>query len=293
MTTVTHNPSVLAKIIQAQETELTECLIYEKLAANSSDPKTKNILLKIANQEREHYDFWLELSGKEVKPNGKKIRKYLFLTRLFGLGFAIKLMEKEEIDINLFYQELLPAIPEVERIMQEEKSHEQELTDLIGADRLQYISSIILGLNDALIEFTGGLAGWTLALRKPKLIALVAIILGIAAALSMAVSEYLSTKAEKSGKNPLKAAAYTGAAYLVAVIILVLPYLLLDNALISLGVTIALATMIIFSFSFYASVTQHDSFRKKFTEMFSLSMGVAGFSFAIGYLLRRYFDIEV
>lgn len=288
-----YSPETIKKVIQAQIAEITEYKIYKELEKKCKEEKDKKILGKIAEQELEHHDFWKSISGKEVEADQKKIRKYLFLAHVFGRSFAIKLMEKDEIDINVFYEDLAKEIPETKRIMAEEEAHEKELTDIVGEEKLQYISSIVLGLNDALIEFTGGLAGWTLALRNNKLIAVVALILGIAAALSMAVSEYLSTKSEKTTKHPLRAAIYTGSAYISAVIILVFPYLILQNEFFSLALTIIFATLIITCFTFYASVTEHGSFRKKFTEMFGLSMSVATFSFLLGYVIRYYFNIEV
>ena len=61
---------------------------------------------------------------------------------------------------------------------------------------------VVLGLNDALVELTGVLAGLTLALRETRLIAMAGLITGIAASLSMAASEYLSTKTEEVDKDP-------------------------------------------------------------------------------------------
>ena len=69
----------------------------------------------------------------------------------------------------------------------------------------RYTGSIVLGLNDALVELTGALAGLTLALQDTKLIALTGSITGIAAALSMGASEYLSTKSEDVDRSPVKA----------------------------------------------------------------------------------------
>ena len=52
---------------------------------------------------------------------------------------------------------------------------------------------------------------------------------GIAATLSMASSEYLSSKSE-GRPDALKSASYTGVAYLVTVALLILPYLLFDES---------------------------------------------------------------
>ncbi len=124
---------------------------------------------------------------------------------------------------------LIPYIPAAKQVMDDEDAHEQQILALLDEEHLRYTGSMVLGLNDALVELTGALAGFTLALQDTRLIALTGSITGIAAALSMAASEYLSTKAEGMGKDPLKAALYTGIAYILTVLLLIAPYLLFAN----------------------------------------------------------------
>ena len=50
-------------------------------------------------------------------------------------------------------------MPSAKEIVEDEDKHEQELIDLIDEERLRYVGSIVLGLNDALVELTGALAG--------------------------------------------------------------------------------------------------------------------------------------
>lgn len=92
---------------------------------------------------------------------------------------------------------------------------------------------------------TGALAGLTLALQSTPLVAMTGAITGIAAALSMAASEYLSTKAEGDGRDPLRASLYTGVAYIFTVLALILPYLVLRNPYLCLAATLAVAVLII------------------------------------------------
>jgi len=94
---------------------------------------------------------------------------------------------------------------------------------MIDEDRLRYTGSMVLGLNDAIVELTGALAGFTLALQHTRIIAMAGVIMGIAASLSMAASEYLETKDENDGKDPIKAASFTGIAYIMVVILLISP----------------------------------------------------------------------
>jgi VIT1/CCC1 family predicted Fe2+/Mn2+ transporter len=74
---------------------------------------------------------------------------------------------------------------EVEAIIRQEEQHETALLELLDEERLRYAGSMVLGLNDALVELTGALAGLTLALQDTNLIALTGSITGLAAALSM------------------------------------------------------------------------------------------------------------
>ena len=97
---------------------------------------------------------------------------------------------------------------------------------------------MVLGLNDALVELTGALAGLMLALQNVKLISLSGLITGIAASLSIAASEYLSTRSEDIGKHPVSAAIYIGIAYIITVTLLILPYLLLTNYYLDLATAV-------------------------------------------------------
>jgi VIT1/CCC1 family predicted Fe2+/Mn2+ transporter len=167
------------------------------------------------------------------------------------------------------------------------------LLKLIDEERIEYIGSMVLGLNDALVELTGALAGLTLAIQNSKIVALSGIITGLAAALSMSASDYLSRKSEGGNKKPLRSALYTGIAYLLTVLFLVFPYMVLNQPLVSLAWTIVNAVLVILIFTFFVSVVKEENFKKNFLEMLSISMGVAAVSFLIGMVARKFFNIEV
>jgi VIT1/CCC1 family predicted Fe2+/Mn2+ transporter len=228
-----------------------------------------------------------------VMPDRLRIWKYYWISRIFGFTFGIKLMEKGEEGAQKNYAQLQGTIPEAETIAQEENKHEEALLDLLDEELLRYVGSIVLGLNDALVELTGTLAGLTLALQDTKLIALTGSITGIAAALSMGTSEYLSTKSEDVDRSPMKAAIYTGSTYIVTVLLLILPYLLLENYYVCLASTLAAAVVIIALFNYYISVARDTPFRRRFLEMTGISFGVAALSFVIGFLIRTFLGINV
>jgi VIT1/CCC1 family predicted Fe2+/Mn2+ transporter len=130
-------------------------------------------------------------------------------------------------------------------------------------------------------------------MRNTKLVALAGLITGIAASFSMAASEYLSTKSEGTEKNPLKSSLYTGTAYIITVMCLIFPFLVFKNYLFCLALTIVFALLIISIFTFYISVARDLSFRKRFMEMASISLGVALLSFGIGWVIRLFLDIDI
>jgi VIT1/CCC1 family predicted Fe2+/Mn2+ transporter len=279
-------------LLRFQKQEITGSIIYGKLARRQKDPANRKILTRIANDERRHYQTYKSLTGKDVPPNWFQLFLYTLFSVLLGPTFSFRLMEQNEADDQKLYEKLA-HIPEVPGIIMDEEKHEHQLIDMLKEDKLNYMGSVVLGLNDALVELTGALAGLTFALQDPSLIALTGSITGIAAAFSMAASEYLSTKSEDNEKHALKASVYTGIAYLFTVIILILPFLILHNVYVSLVLTLLLAIVIIAAFNFYYSVVKEEKFTRRFSEMVILSMGIALLSFGVGLLLRTYFGVEV
>lgn len=283
----------LEKFIRFQRNEYTESIVYDRLASIEKNTSNSKVLRLISAEEKAHYYTLKKYTNTEVKPNRWRIAKYYWLARILGITFAIKLMESSENSAHQDYARYTEC-EDLQRLSCEEEIHEEKLIGLINEERLEYMGSVVLGLNDALVEFTGALAGFTLALSDHKLIALTGSITGIAAALSMASSEYLSTKSEgDKSKHPAKAAIYTGIAYIITVVALVAPFILISNVLIALEVMLAMALIIIALFNYYYSVARGESFRKRFMEMAVLSFSVAGISFLIGYALKTFTGIDV
>lgn len=276
-----------------QKNEITEYHIYSRLAKRVKNKENSKVLEHIANEEHSHYNFWKEITGVDVKPGRRKIFYFYMIARILGLTFGIKLMERGENKANKNYSLFAAVIPEAVRIAKDEDAHEQKLINMIREEKLNYMGSVVLGLNDALVELTGALAGLSLALQNTRVIAFVGLITGLAASLSMAASEYLSTKSEENANEAAVSALYTGIAYVFTVLILILPYFLFTHYLVCLALTILLAVIIIFLFNFYISVAKDYDFNKRFTEMLVISLGVAAVSFGIGFAIRNIFGIDV
>ncbi|MBN1500995.1 MAG: VIT1/CCC1 transporter family protein [Spirochaetes bacterium] len=281
-------------ISDIQRNEISEYYIYSKLSLKVKNIENSAILKHIAADEMKHFRFWEKVTGRSPKPKRFKVNYFYLIARIFGLTFGIRLMEKGEEGAQETYRKIIKYVPEAEAIIKDEEDHEKELLEMINEQMLDYVGSIVLGLNDALVELTGALAGLTFALQNAGLIALTGLITGIAASFSMAASEYLSSKSEgeKTGEA-LKSSAYTGAAYIITVMLLILPYLFKLNVFISLSLTLSTAVLIIFVFNYYISVAKDYPFKKRFFEMTFISMGVAALSFGVGILIKLWIPFEI
>lgn len=284
----------LAIITDLQQNEVTERQIYLNLAKKVKKESDRVTLRRIAGEEAKHAETWRRYTNKKLKPQWIKVWFYTIVSIILGYTFAIKIMEKGEKVAQQNYGQLLSEVPEAEQILREEEEHEEALIAMLDEDRLQYVGSMVLGLNDALVELTGTLAGLSFALQNNKLVALSGLITGISATLSMASSEYLSARSEGS-TDAYKSALYTGVMYIFAVVFLVLPYLLypVDQYLAALITMLAIVVIIIFAFTYYISVAKDLPFKKRFAEMATISLSVAVLSFLVGFIVKYFLGIDI
>lgn len=288
-------PEKARKIIRRmQQNELTESVIYAKIAKFARGEENQATLLRLAQEEKAHYEIWKRYTGEEMKPEVFKVFKYTMLARILGFTFAVKLMEQGESNAQEEYELLAREVEESITIRAQEEEHEQALLAMLDEERLQYVGSMVLGLNDALVELTGSLAGFTFAMQNTRLIALSGLIIGISATFSMASSEFLAARSE-GRSDALKSCAYTGVAYLITVIALVLPYLLLGNAqyMVALVCMLLVVVLIIAGFTYYTSVAMDQPFRSRFVEMAVISIGVAVVSFFVGILAKQVLGVDI
>lgn len=281
------------QILREQRDEITAHHIYARLAKHVKDPKNSKLLLRISRDELRHYTFLKKLSGAEVKPDGLKIVFFTIISRLFGITFGVKLLEQGEDEAQQSYKSAAKKDAGFAKMLADEERHEQELIAMIDEERLRYMGSVVLGLNDALVELTGALAGYTFAFQNTRLIALTGLITGISATLSMAASEYLSTMHGEGDEDAGKSALYTGIAYVLTVCALVAPFFILTNPFVSLGLTLCTALFIIFVFNYYISVAKGTNFKERFFGMAAISMGVAVISFGIGVLVKKFIGVDI
>jgi VIT1/CCC1 family predicted Fe2+/Mn2+ transporter len=286
------SPEMQRRILVFQRTEITEHHIYQRLARRM-DGKNREVLERIALDEKRHAGVWQRYTGVDPGPDRFMMFFYLMLAFVFGITFAIKIMERNEESAEAAYGSIADIVPEASQIMHEEEEHEKALMDLLDEERLKYIGSMVLGLNDALVELTGALAGFTFALADGRVVGVAGLITGVAATLSMGASEFLSQRSEGGDLNPLKAAIYTGIAYLITVTLLVAPFFIAENVYFALLWSLFHALLVILFFSYFVSVVKDAPFRPAFLEMAAISFGVAAVSFLIGLAARRFLPVDI
>ena len=286
--------AAMAVIKRMQQNELTESVIYEKISAFAGGEENKETLRRLAREEKAHYEIWKKYTGIEMKPEMGKVLKFTLIARILGFTFAVKLMERGEGNAQTEYELLAREVAESASIREDEEEHEHALLGMLDEERLQYVGSMVLGLNDALVELTGSLAGFAFALQNTRLIALSGLIVGISATFSMASSEFLAARSE-GRTDALKSCSYTGIAYLLTVVALIAPYLIFPGtqfipALICMLVVVIL---IIAGFTYYTSVAQDQPFGSRFLEMALISVSVAVLSFVVGILAKNFLGVDL
>ncbi len=284
----------LSIIRKMQQNEVTEGAVYEKIARFAKGEDNKETLLRLSREELAHYEIWKSYTGIEMKPNKFKVFKYTLIAIILGFTFAVKLMEMGEKGAQGEYELLESEVEESALIRKQEEEHEEALLEMLDEERLQYVGSMVLGMNDALVELTGSLAGFTFAMQNTSLIALSGLIIGISATFSMASSEFLAARSE-GRTDALKSCTYTGIAYLITVVLLIAPYLILESSmyLLALLLMLAIVILIIAGFTYYISVAKGEKFRPRFLEMSAISVTVAVLSFFVGIAAKHFLGVEI
>lgn len=281
-------------LLRIQQSEMTEAAAYHAMADAIKDEHNREALTRVADEIASQAKTLETYTNKQLAADERKVKRYARMARIFGFTFAAKLMDRRKIKFVNHSKRLLSEMPEVEKMQADEQKRDDELFALLNEKRLSYVGAMILGMNDAIVEITGTLAGLTLAMQNTRLIALSGLITGVAATLSMAASEYLAERSDGKG-DAAKSGLMTGGAYFITVVILLLPYLILDDKmyLLAMGIMLVLVVLILADFNFYTSVARDVSFGKNFGQMCAISLGVAALSFVLGYAVRTFLGVDV
>ena len=89
--------------------------------------ENRRVLDDIANDELQQFQVLKSHTQQVITPDKWKIWRYVWISRIFGLTFGVKFMEKGEENAQDNYQQLFEIIPEAETIMRDENQHESAL----------------------------------------------------------------------------------------------------------------------------------------------------------------------
>ncbi len=275
--------------------EINDYTIYSIMADKcKNDDKNKQIFLKLAKEEKSHYEFCRKITGEDKKPQKLLIMFVIFCVNIFGISFVLKFMENREINGKSFYKHIFDSHPESKQIYEQEIHHETELIDMLHDKKIVYAGAIVLGMSDALVELTGTLSGIALAFENTISVGATGLIMGAAASLSMAGSAYLESKeSEAEDIKPLTYSLYTGITYVSTTMILIFPFLVFDSMLFALIWMFASALIAILGYNFYISVAKGLNFWKRVSQMCAITFGVAIISFVIGYCVKYFLGIDI
>ncbi|MDZ7265813.1 MAG: VIT1/CCC1 family protein [candidate division KSB1 bacterium] len=283
-------------LIEYCEDEFTDYLVYQKLAQRENQTERRQLLLALSRQEQEHYEFWRDvLDGHVPRPRRLVLHFIVALRYLFGLTFAIKFLERHEKQVIEEYRRVRPlfegqAGARLERMIADEEQHENFFIGQINESVVKYLGFIVLGLADAIIEITGVHAGFLGVTSSTTMAGVAGLIVGFAAAISMATAAYLQAK-QGSERNPLVSALLTGFSYLLAVVFLALPYFLTARMLLAFLVSLGMAMLLTAYFTFYSAVLFDRHFGREFVESTLLTFGTAIATYFFGEFLGRVFGL--
>ncbi len=281
--------------------EYTDYLVYKRLSESSrtKDPKMREILDTLSRTEYGHYEFWKKYmpADSRVSPNRSAIYLTLFLRLIFGNTFAIKYLEKHETAVIKKYKSVKDAIPEADRrqfdeMVRDEEEHENTFLGQMQGPYLKYISFIILGLADAIVEISGIHAGSLGIYHSTEITGLAGIVAGASASIAMASAAYAQAKQGFAG-SPAISAVFTGVSYFINAVVLATPYFLTRSQLTAISTSIILAILIIAFISYYNSIVSQGRFLRDFTELAGIMLGASAALFVFGLLIRSVFGITI
>jgi VIT1/CCC1 family predicted Fe2+/Mn2+ transporter len=270
------------------ENELTEHIVYGKLAAREKEPENRALLERLSAQEKSHYEFWQSLlpAGTRIAPRALSVDATPILRAVLGLTFTTKFLESHEKNSIATYEKMLPLVPAEHRdrlrqIIEDERSHERALIAGVKERRVAYIGFVALGLADAIVEITGVHAGFLGVTGSTLIAGIAGVIVGFAAAISMGSAAYLQSKQDPE-KSAIRSAFITGISYMISVICLALPYFLIRTMITAFVVSTSIGALLLAGFTFYGAVVFDRKFFREFGESASLMLATALATYLLG-----------
>ncbi|MEM3960290.1 MAG: ferritin family protein [Sulfolobales archaeon] len=282
--------------------EYKDYMIYMELSRMRllSDPLRRS-LSRMAEQERAHYEFWKKYAG-ECKIRSLRLKLEIFLLKIMvlimGVTFVVKSLERHEKDVIKTYERARDHIkkedlPEFERIIGEERDHEENLLLEVPEGRIKYMSFTVLGLSDALIEIAGIHAGTLGVYSNTFMAGLAGLVAGVAASIAMASAAYAQAKQLPDVGRAGIASLYTGISYMITAVLLALPYFMIHDILLALFTSLAISIGILAYISLYSMIILERSFTRELAETTLIIFGATAVLYIFGEFVRGILGITI
>lgn len=284
--------------IEEAREELTDYTVYKKLSQMETAPKARKVFTELTEAENRHYHFWKKYCpNTNIKPDMLKVYLILSIRRIMGPSFAIKYLEGTETKAIKKYEGMRSFIPHADKkafeaMIKDEEHHEQAFARQVQGNYVKYISFIVLGLADALVEIAGIHAGSLGIYASTELTGLAGIVAGAAASISMASAAFAQAKQGFKGSARL-AAAYTGVSYFVSAVFLATPYFLTSSMAAAITISIVVGLLIIAFVSWYNSVISGGNLTRDFAELASIMLLATAALFVFGLAIKHVLGITI
>ena len=294
----TVSPELARLAAESAQDEYADRSVYLALSRREKNPEFKRALENIASGEQSHYEFW-KTYAPDVKVSAKKLRTYVIvlIRILLGLTFTLKLLERHEGKLHIRYRKIAESIPPADKhrfqaMMDSEEGQEDLLIGKIQENRVKYMSFIVLGLADAVVEISGIHAGSLGIYGLTELAGLAGVIAGMAASIAMGTAAYAQAKQGFQGSAKWSA-IYTGVSYMITAVLLALPYFLTKNMAGALVTSLVIGVVLVATMTFYDTVISARPFKRQFGEIAGIILAASIALFIIGTIVGQYLGVRI
>ncbi len=300
--------------------EFVDYEVFRRLAASENNRELKVLLGRLARMEKAHMRIWAKMAGGSEPLLGFyswvamfKVYAFLGARRLLGVAFVIMLLGRGEMEALERYNMAtertgLSARDRrlLDTIITDEKYNEEDLREKIKEykGQLNYIRSIVFGLNDGLVEILAAVSGIAVVATSGTVVVVAGIIIGVSGTLSMAGGSYLSSKSHnlvediaagsgENGTTPIHEAAYTGVYYFLGSLVSVLPFMAGLVGFAGIIASVLLVSLVLTTVSTIVAVVSGTSIRKRVLEMLGISLGAVAVTILLGSIARVYFGVVI
>jgi VIT1/CCC1 family predicted Fe2+/Mn2+ transporter len=301
--------------------ELFDLTLYQELE-KTAQGDLRAILGELIPVETRHLSFWrafFKIDDARLDfPRRVKMKVLIAFARLMGpVGVHLTLEAIEIYGIRKYlaiweryrHTELGVA---VRGILADEFEHEDEIVSRAGSRRIDpgRVRSVFLGFNDGLVEILGAVSGFFAALGEPRLVLMAGVSVAAAGAFSMGAGAYAAASSEEEmdllerGRKaflnePVPPAAATspwgigmlvGSFYLFGAVVPLLPVAFGARSLWAPAFAGAAFSVLV---SFVVSFLSGMDARRRIAMNVSMVATAVVWSFAVGFLVRRFLGIAV